>query len=184
MFSTSPPGFYYSPPGNGKSTSIDQRFFVGIDTDWLVRYSSFSKVVLPFLTKGIPVVTNQYSLCIGAQEKLVGSFNSKQLRTDEKGHVYTSYSEILNATKVAGDDFTIFFTPGKFFSSSLILLYRSNYIYNQSRLKILGGSLYDNPPPQAYSTKPWFIVVRLLEHADSSSKTVRYRRRRRARIKD
>ncbi|APG78207.1 hypothetical protein [Wuhan Millipede virus 4] len=144
----SPVGVYYSPPGNGKTTAMDRGLFIGIDTDWLIHSSDFNTVVAPFLNMGLPVLTNQYDLATNSGEKFFGTFNPNHLRTDEFGRVYTSLEEIEAAKKLFGDDLHIVQT-NQYFSHTLPMLFRAQYVYNRTRELMLDKK----PPKRLFTTE-------------------------------
>lgn len=131
--STSYRGIYYSPPGNGKSTALEKEAFVGVDTDWLLKNSTYDKVIRPFIEKNIPVITNQYHLSTGSGTRFFGSFNPEQLRINPMTNIpYTTLTEIEKARSILKADLFLIFTD-KFFADTLPLLYRAAYLYEFSQ---------------------------------------------------
>lgn len=130
--STSYPGVYYAPPGNGKTTCLQNETFIGIDTDWLISMSNYNTVIEPFIRLGIPVLTNQYHLCQNSGERFFGMFNPAhlRLRADKKPH--TSLREIISAQSIYKDDLCVLFTE-EYLENVLPILYRMNFIYNLVR---------------------------------------------------
>lgn len=176
----SPTGFYYSPPGNGKTTSQRNETFVGIDTDWLTKEDFFSNVCAPFLARGIPVLTNQYCLAIHCGEKLIGNFASNHLRVDIKGKPYTTLPEICKANIIMHDDMYLQFRK-VYFEESLLNMYRVNYLYNQTRQRFLEKRTPSHrPAPRVEYVSPT-ILCQLINNAATAGTGIKHRRRRRAR---
>lgn len=123
------PAVYYAPPGNGKTTALRKEVFVGVDTDWLLKNSTFSYIISPFLEMGIPVITNQYHLCMNAGSKMFGLYNEHSLRNDFSGKPFTEPSEILAAKQAIGSDLCLLL-DNQYFDSASISLFRLSFLYN------------------------------------------------------
>lgn len=182
--SPSPVGVYYSPPGNGKTTSQRREFFVGIDTDWLTKEDFFDRECAPFLRMNLPIVTNQYHLAQHAGQKFIGTFNIAHLRTDQTGIPYTSELEINRATEFLSRDLFILLydIQNRYFADDLVKLYRATYIYDRTR-----QSFFHKPPP---SVKPIEVEKKAISSTDlisiltkglSSGMGIKHRRRTKAR---
>lgn len=131
--STSFPGVYYSPPGNGKTTSLEHETFIGIDTDWLLKNSTFDNIMRPFLAKSIPIITNQYHLAAASGTRFFGAFNPNNLRINPLTNLpYTTLTEIEKTRTVLRSDLFLLYTD-KYFSEVLPLLYRAAYLYEFSQ---------------------------------------------------
>lgn len=131
--STSYPGVYYSPPGNGKSTALTHESFVGVDTDWLLKNSTFSIMLKPFLDKSIPIITNQYHLATASSTRFFGAFNPQRLRINPlTDNPYTTLTEIEKARSVLKADLFLLYTD-QYLSDVLPLLYRAAYLYEFSQ---------------------------------------------------
>lgn len=180
----SPIGVYYSPPGNGKTTSQRNEFFVGIDTDWLTKEDFFDRECAPFLRINLPIVTNQYHLAQHAGQKFIGSFNVAHLRTDQHGNPYTSSAEIKRAMGYLSNDLFIlvYDIRNRYFADDLVKLYRAAYIYDLTR-----QSFFQKLPP---SVKPFELekkaiskteLISILTKAISSGMGTKHRRRTKAR---
>lgn len=131
---TSPTGVYYAPPGNGKTTAMAKELFIGVDTDWLLANSSFNTIIAPFLTRDIPVLTNQLSLSLHAGERFFGSFDESRLRSDERGQSYTNWLDVLNHMIATKGDLHVYRTTD-YVSTSLLGTYMLKYIYEYTRTK-------------------------------------------------
>lgn len=130
------PGVYYAPPGNGKTTCLNERHFCGVDTDWLVKMSDFQTVIAPFLQLDVAVITNQYHLATNAGEKFFGLFDAAHLRLDPTGKPFTPEHEIQYAVQTYGADLAILLEHN-YLTNNLLSLYRCNYIYRLAREKFL-----------------------------------------------
>jgi hypothetical protein len=180
LLTTTAPGVYYAPPGNGKTTASRHGNFIGIDSDWLLRRSNFKTTLLPFLQRGIPVVTNQYTLIKNSSYKLFGSFNKYELRTDDACRPYTPLKEILAAKADLQDDATIIFTK-EFLANSFLTLIRANFIYEFTRQKFASFYRIDvfTPAPKISGVTIAHVIAQL-EASASSARGVKQRRRAKA----
>lgn len=133
---TSYPGIFYSPPGNGKSTSMKTDCFIGVDTDWLLKHSDFSTMCLPFVKLGIPILTNQYSLIIDTDQKMFGSFSPNHLRT-YRGKPYTSIHEIHGAMLSSDGDLVVMYNAG-YLNDNLLKLLLMQYVHDVTKQHVYG----------------------------------------------
>lgn len=125
---TTYPGIFYSPPGNGKTTSMKWNMFIGIDTDWLLKHSSYDEMCQPFVKLGIPIVTNQYSLIIDTDQKMFGAFSPHHLRT-RNGRPYTTIEEIQSAMLASQGDLVVMYTRG-YLASNLLHVLMMQYVHD------------------------------------------------------
>lgn len=142
-----PTGVYYAPPGNGKTTCQDRHLFCGIDTDWLVKMSSFQHIIAPFLEMDLAVITNQYHLATNAGEKFIGLFSSHHLRKNLFGAPFTPESEIDHAIHTFSADLAILKAHG-YLAENMLNLLRCNYIYRRAR------EIFTTPSPKRF--KPYY----------------------------
>lgn len=178
---TSPTGIYYAPPGNGKSTAQRKELFIGIDTDWLIKESDFPTIMLPFLKIGIPIVTNQYHLCLNSGEKFIGIFNPSKLRCDPNGNPFTPLAEIVSALNVMKDDLHVIFTT-KYMDEMMLTLFRVNSLYQHSRslfLDRIQSTVKKKVSHLPFNQGTDDLILRLKHRVTQSSGT-RWRTRKRA----
>lgn len=181
--STSYPGVYYAPPGNGKTTVTNKELFIGIDTDYLISFSSYDRIIEPFLSIGIPVITNQYHLCQNASEKFHGHFASNHLRKGPDGKAYTTTKEILSAQETLGDDLLIIHSD-KFLEWTILSLYRSCFFYNSSRSQLMYRKQLrirlnpDRHKENLTTREAIHALLRWSEHGESTKHRVREKARR------
>lgn len=155
------PGFYYAPPGSGKSTALQNGTFVGVDTDWLIYGSDYQTVVCPFIMLGVAVLTNQYHLAIQAPERVFGMFNKDILRNDVHGNPYTSLREILLAKQHMRSDIFLIFT-NKYFSDVVTTLQRAHYIYDRTRQRFFNKTAQrptNRPPISAHGKREFDTFI-------------------------
>lgn len=100
----------YAPPGMGKTTALQSESFIGIDTDWLLRNSTYYDMVFPFIDMGLSIITNQYHLFLNGHHKVVGFVDYRKLRLDIYGNPYTTKEEIDELAK--HQDFIIMRSSG------------------------------------------------------------------------
>nr|UNI73907.1 MAG: hypothetical protein [brine shrimp partiti-like virus 2] len=148
---TTIPMLLYAPPGSGKSTVLERRLFVGLDTDWLISLSDFNTVVAPFLKMSIPVITNQYHLGLSSSEKLFGYYNPNHLRRDATGRLYTTPHEIESFSRTFRHDVCMTRDTDHYMDSFILAILRMNYLYNQTRHNVLDYKRHkikirDTPP--------------------------------------
>lgn len=143
---TTMPGIYYSPPGNGKTTAQKLDIFIGIDTDWLLKHSDFQHMCLPFLKLGIPILTNQYLISTDSPYKVFGAYSKNHLRyfinSNNCKQPYTQPSEIYNAMLANHGDIVILYTSDYFTNRLIDLLYLQfiqnttfQFVYGYNRVK-------------------------------------------------
>lgn len=128
LATTTYPGIFYSPPGNGKSTTMKNEIFIGIDTDWLLKHSTYQEMCQPFVKLGIPILTNQYSIIIDTDRKMFGSFSVDHLRT-RNGIPYTPIEEIHKAMLISQGDLVILYNNG-YLSRHLISVLLMQFIHD------------------------------------------------------
>jgi hypothetical protein len=90
------PGLYYAPSGGGKTTAQRSQVFVGLDTDNLIRGSSFDVVVRPFLEMGLAVITSQHQLAISNPMPTLGIFSGEVVRKTLKGRPFTCEEHLIH----------------------------------------------------------------------------------------
>lgn len=101
-------GILYAPPGSGKTHAMSNEFIVGVDTDWLVRYSTFNHVIKPFIDLGLCVITNQYDLCENSGVKVFCYFNEAHVKPDNLGNPLTNYEAFARFVNRFPDNYVIY----------------------------------------------------------------------------
>lgn len=180
--STSYPGVYYSPPGNGKTTSLKTEVFIGVDTDWLLKNSNFDAIIKPFLSKSVPIITNQYHLAAASGTRFFGAFNPHQLRINPvTNHPYTTLTEIEKARTVLRADLFLLYTD-QYFSDVLPLLYRAAYLYEFTQYIWLQKSVKAKFIKHKFEDLPLPVIIAQIDRWKSSLRaSARQLRRRRRR---
>lgn len=177
------PGAYYAPPGNGKTHALSHGDIVAIDTDWLIANSTYMKTVDPFLRINIPIITNQHDLFVGAPTKLIGVYDSHNLREFDLTPFPSKFKKILENL---GDDAAIFVTHTRV-SEAALALEISQWIQNESyRLfKTNLNSYYEDNDTKGLivlhpSTLPNYIQKLARWDGPTAKKRRRYKTRKRA----
>lgn len=177
--STTYPAVYYAPPGNGKSTAFDKELFVGVDTDWLIRCSTYREVIHPFISRSIPILTNQYSLVSGSGVRFFGSFNPERLRLNPITNTpYTTLAEIEKSRQVLQADLFIIYTK-EYFSDTLPLLIRSAYLYEYTQYLWLHKSIKAKFIRHRFETMTSEGLSRIIDRWKISTRPSGKQRRRR-----
>lgn len=176
---TTVPCVLYSPPGNGKSTALSNGFFIGVDTDWLIRNSDFNTIIAPFLKLGVAVITNQFELATNSGEKFLGSYNTTHLRKTFEGQPFTPLPEILAAQKMFGPDFTLDIkTSNHHFEHDVLQLLRQHFLYNQSRIKFMHKKPLVKFTDYTPSRQPFSSIIEMLSNSSPVNQSRRRQRRR------
>lgn len=161
---TTTPGFFYAPPGSGKSTALEKHLIVAVDTDWLITRSYFDDIIAPFLRMGVPVLTNQYHLAHNSGEKLIGWYNPHHLRNGPDGKPYTPVSEIEAARVAYSTDLCVLTDEQNYFAHKMLSLQRLNYVYNRTRDVIFKQKQprkkYRETPPAPLDLQGFILEVR------------------------
>lgn len=132
----SPPGILYAPPGMGKSTVAQLGYYVGLDTDWLTSMLR-NRDVIWFASKGIPMMTNQYSLSTLSDRTMVGYVCPRILRLKSNGEPYTTVEEIEGHRKYNMNNFIMLRSDRKVYLKDVLLpMYLAQY-YSDRTVELL-----------------------------------------------
>lgn len=116
---TSPFAIYSAPPGAGKTTAQSPGLLVGFDTDWIgigPTWRDYSYL----LRKGIPIITNQPQLFLGAGVKiLVGLKHS--IRKDARGKPMANFTQVKELCLNHPDTYVLFEMENKKFLADFVI---------------------------------------------------------------
>lgn len=157
-----PTGIYYAAPGNGKSTAIKENLFLGIDTDWLNRGSTFQVIMKPFLDRNIAILTNQYDLSAQTGERIFGIYNLSSVRINpDNQRPYTSIEEVAKAKRVYGDDIVIL-PCHRYVNESLPMMLRMRFLSDYSNRLYLNKRMNFNVT-RSWKTKTYQEILGISE---------------------
>lgn len=129
-------GVYYAPPGNGKTTLMNDELFLGFDTDWITSGLQWTQLTKLFMAN-IPILTNQYSAFQNSGLLITGIFNEKHVRLRPSGQPFTTWEEVKLRQTSENNFLVLHQNKNQYLNRSILCLSFLNFIREVSLIRFM-----------------------------------------------